>query len=70
MKHTNWSWKRRWAAVCLAGVMLLAATGCGGGAEDRNLLPSKEVGGQVVNLFSPMEKTDPNAEKVPGTRRI
>ncbi len=67
MKNITWSWRRRWAAACLAGVMLLAPAGCGSRDKDQNLLPSKDVDGQVINLFSPMEKTDPNAENVART---
>ena len=55
---------RRWAAALLAAALLPAA-GCGD--RDPNLLPSERVEGNVVNLFSPMEKTDPNAENVART---
>ena len=46
--------------MCLAAAVLLGAAACGDGT-DRNLLPSEKVSEQVVDLFSPMEKTDPDA---------
>ncbi len=58
---------RRWAAIFLAGTMLLLPAACAGRNENQNLLPSKEVDGRVVNFFSPMEKTDPDAENVART---
>ena len=64
MKMLRRSGLFRWAAACLAGAALLAATACTDTGGSQNLLPSKEVGKQVVNLFSPMEKTDPSAENV------
>ncbi len=66
MKKRNDGGPRRWAAVCLAAAVLLGAAACGGDT-DRNLLPSEKVSGQVVDLFSPMEKTDPDAENVART---
>ena len=66
MKKRNDGGPRRWAAVCLAAAVLLGAAACGDGT-DRNLLPSEKVSGQVVDLFSPMEKTDPDAENVART---
>ncbi len=64
MKMLRRSGLFRWAAACLAGAALLAAAACTDTGGSQNLLPSKEVGRQVVNLFSPMEKTDPSAENV------
>ena len=66
MKKRNDGGPRRGAAVCLAAAVLLGAAACGGDT-DRNLLPSEKVSGQVVDLFSPMEKTDPDAENVART---
>ncbi|MCI8762504.1 MAG: extracellular solute-binding protein [Oscillospiraceae bacterium] len=66
MKKRNDGGPRRGAAVCLAAAVLLGAAACGDGT-DRNLLPSEKVSGQVVDLFSPMEKTDPDAENVART---
>ena len=66
MKKRNDGGQRRGAAVCLAAAVLLGAAACGGDT-DRNLLPSEKVSEQVVDLFSPMEKTDPDAENVART---
>ncbi len=55
----------RRAAFCLAALMLLAS--CGGSEEPKNLISQKEEEKRVVNLFSPMEKTDPDAENVART---
>ncbi len=66
MKKRNDGGPRRGAAVCLAAAVLLGAAACGDGT-DRNLLPSEKVSEQVVDLFSPMEKTDPDAENVART---
>ena len=50
-------------ALCLAAAVVLAA--CGGeDGEDLNLVASREDVGRMVILFSPMEKTEPNAENV------
>lgn len=55
----------RWTAVCLAGAAALSMAACGGRDETGlNLVESQEDSGRIVNLFSPMEKTDPNAENV------
>ncbi len=55
---------RRIAAV-LAGAAALTLISCGSGERElKNLIQEDEGGERVVNLFSPMEKTDPNAENV------
>lgn len=55
----------RWTAVCLAGAAALSMAACGGrDGAGLNLVESQEDSGRIVNLFSPMEKTDPNAENV------
>ena len=51
------------AAACLAGTVLAALTACG--AQENggmNLIGAGEENARSVVLFSPMEKTDPNAE--------
>ncbi len=55
---------RRWGAVLLAGALMLSLSSCGGEEELKNLISQEENGERVVNLFSPMEKTDPEAENV------
>ena len=64
MSHYKHAGLRRRAAALLSAALLLAS-GCGDGHQ--NLLPSERVDGRVVNLFSPMEKTDPDAENVART---
>ena len=48
----------RAAAVSLACAAVLAAAACGGKENSSNLLMEKEEAARVVNLFSPMEKTE------------
>lgn len=58
----------RLMAVCLAGIAAFTMTACcGKGDSDHNLLVQKEANERVLNLFSPMEKTDPGAENVART---
>ena len=55
-------------ALCLAGLMALTLSACGGNGETpTNLLPQEEEEQRVVTLFSPMEKIDPEAENVART---
>lgn len=58
--------KPKWlAAVGLLGGLLLILAACGGQQpQTSNLLPSDNGDKRVVNLFSPMEKTDPDADNV------
>ena len=54
-----------WRPICLAGALALFMTACGEkGGQELNLAASKEDNVRIVNLFSPMEKTDPDAENV------
>ncbi|MCI8539443.1 MAG: extracellular solute-binding protein [Oscillospiraceae bacterium] len=55
---------RRWAAFWAAGLMVLSLASCGGHEDPKNLIPKDEEAERIVNLFSPMEKTDPDAENV------
>ena len=56
---------KRLAALCLASMMLFTMAACGEGDElNNNLLTSKEDDRKVVNMFSPMEKTQPDVENV------
>ena len=54
---------RRWVAVCLAAAALPLAA-CGSPEKSRNLISQEKEEERIVNLFSPMEKTDPDAENV------
>ncbi len=54
-----------WRPICLAGALALFMTACGEkGGQELNLAASKEDNVRIVNLFSPMGKTDPDAENV------
>ena len=64
MKKLN---TRRWAAVCLAAAAALSLAACGGQEDPKNLISQEEETKRVVNLFSPMEKSNPNAENVART---
>ena len=58
-------WKR-WTAAALAVLMVLPLSGCGG-KDSGNLIAGRTEDGRIVNMFSPMEKTDPDAENVART---
>lgn len=56
---------KRVMAVCLLGALLFLITACGKEQDsDVNLVVSEENNSCRVRLFSPMEKTDPDAENV------
>ena len=62
--------KRRrsgWLAACLTGALLLALASCGRSQETKNLFSAKEDSSRVIDLFSPMEKADPDAENMART---
>ena len=58
---------KRWVSACLAALTILPLAACGGQKNPMNLISQAPEGKRVVNLFSPMEKTDPNAENVART---
>ncbi|MCI9608658.1 MAG: extracellular solute-binding protein [Oscillibacter sp.] len=58
---------KRAAAACLAGLTALALAACGVHEDPKNLISQEEADTRTVNFFSPMEKTDPNAENVART---
>ncbi len=55
---------RRWTALWAAVLMVLSLASCIGHEDPQNLIPKDEEAERIVNLFSPMEKTDPDAENV------
>ena len=57
---------RRGTAAVLA-VLLILLTACASQEDPRNLITREDGEERVVNLFSPMEKTNPNAENVART---
>ena len=58
---------KRWISACLAVLTLLLTAACGGHENPQNLIPRDTEAKRVVNLFSPMEKTSPDAENVART---
>ena len=58
---------RKWSALFLAALAALSLTACQGSAKPKNLISQEKEAAQVVNLFSPMEKTDPNAKNIART---
>ncbi len=67
----NRNWKKslkKAAAVCLACGTALTLAACGEkGASERNLITEEKESEKVVNMFSPMEKTDPDADNIART---
>ena len=55
---------RKLAVTGLAVLMTLSLTGCGVGDPNDDIIITDEIEEKTVNLFSPMEKTDPDAENI------
>ncbi len=55
-------WIRKAAAACLAVVLSLSLAACGNDKKIENLIEEQEENERIVNLFSPMEKIDPNVK--------
>lgn len=55
---------RKLAALCLIGTTVLTLTACGGNKSDGRLTTFEEEEERIVTLFSPMEKTLPDADNV------
>ena len=62
----NWKQRlKRQIAVCMAGLFVLGMTACEKqGDTDHNLIQSEKEETRIVRLYSPMEKTSPDAENV------
>lgn len=56
--------KNALTAACLALTVSLSAAACGNGMHDLNLVVTEEENDRIVNLYSPMEKMEPDAENV------
>ncbi len=59
--------RQRWFAVCLAALAAVLLASCGGRQTPQNLVKQDDEDRPVVNLFSPMEKTNPDADNVART---
>ena len=59
--------QKRWISACLAALAVLTLASCGGQEDPKNLLPQNTEEDRIINLFSPMEKTDPGGENVART---
>ncbi len=65
MKRDGEGRSKRIAAVCLIGIGTVLLGACNSKEEkSKNLIEAEEEEVQVVALFSPMEKTDPNSDNV------
>ena len=54
---------RALAAICLAALTVSALTACGSRPDpESNIIITENTGKRLVNLFSPMEKSDPDSE--------
>ncbi len=62
MKTYTKGWIRKAAAACLAGVLGLSLAACGNDKKIENLIEEQGENERIVNLFSPMEKIDPNVK--------
>ena len=59
---------KQWISACLSLLTLLSLTACGSPEDDpKNLISQSTEEKQLVSLFSPMEKSNPNAENVART---
>lgn len=59
---------RKIAAACLAGLVVCVTAACADGTETgKNLIQQNKKEEKVVNLFGPMEKSDPDAENTART---
>lgn len=54
-------------AACIAALVVMQLAACTGQEQPKNLVSAEEETRRVVNLFSPMEKTSPDAENVART---
>ena len=59
--------RQTWIAAGLAALTILSLASCGRQEDPKNLLSQDREEERVVNLFSPMEKIDPDAENVART---
>lgn len=55
---------KRWAALCIVGILVMMIPACGGNKSNNNLITFEKKDKRVVTLFSPMEKTKPDADNI------
>lgn len=68
MKKNNKSNMKKLIAVFITAFTIFAVTACGNNEDDsKNLISSEQQEKKVVNLFGPMEKTNPNADNIART---
>ena len=59
MKKKN----RKLAVILLTGTLLMGVSACGKEPRvDKNLISNSDDAKRIVNMFTPMEKSNPNAE--------
>lgn len=65
MRYFNRSSIKKLGIVCMAGIAVLTIAACGeNGGSSNNLIVVEKDDKRIVNLFSPMEKKEPNVENV------
>ena len=65
MKRKTRGRMKRSAAAGLAVMLMFSAAACGGKEESvNNLIKNEKKDKKVVNLFGPMEKSNPNAKNI------
>ncbi len=67
MKNHMRTGVQRWCTICMAVLIALSLVSCGGQESPKNLISAPSEPERTVNLFSPMEKTNPNMENVART---
>ena len=58
---------KKWICACLSALAAITLVSCGTSERPQNLVSQDAEEKRVVDLFSPMEKTNPNAENVART---
>ena len=59
---------KKFGVFCLAGLAAVSIAACkGNGDNSKNIIISEDKTKRVINLFSPMEKTRPDADNVART---
>lgn len=65
MRYFNRSSIKKLGIMCMAGIAVLTIAACGeNGGSSNNVIVVEKDNKRIVNLFSPMEKKEPNVENV------